>query len=274
MTNTKQIRKWFSGASLNNLDGALYLLQESEKQGSWVKGASRRVVAALGNANLAQKVGREVRHCFHYNENRDLNDAHHTIEMGLCYGGKYLEGVGAACAKLNTTSLDFGQRNIVDQAERMAADFAPVIALVKLLDRSRPARKVIFATLSPTVVKTFSDLGLSNINLASIREPEIKWEWVEGVNADGRTIRYMVGTILWPEGTKHHCSKFSAGSKTGNRQCQACGHAIKNPYNWVPVLVDDIAGTPYSLWIGRDCAKNLFGATVEGDAQYKNTEGR
>ena len=29
---------------------------------------------------------------------------------------------------------------------------------------------------------------------------------------------------------------------------------------------------PVSLWVGRDCAKNLFGCEVEGEAEYSGRE--
>jgi hypothetical protein len=39
------------------------------------------------------------------------------------------------------------------------------------------------------------------------------------------------------------------------------------PHNWVP-LVAQMAAGPASLWVGRDCAKKLFGADASGEATY------
>jgi hypothetical protein len=73
--------------------------------------------------------------------------------------------------------------------------------------------------------------------------------------------------VDWPDGTLHNKSHFNYSAN--NQQCQACGHAIQNPFNWVPILAFNTTKVPHSLWVGRDCASKLFGCKVEGDAIYK-----
>lgn len=74
--------------------------------------------------------------------------------------------------------------------------------------------------------------------------------------------------LNWPEGTQHNKSRFFQSNN--HMQCQACGHAIQKPFNWVPILAygHSEKPTPCSLWVGRDCAGKLFGCKVEGDAIY------
>lgn len=54
-------------------------------------------------------------------------------------------------------------------------------------------------------------------------------------------------------------------TSASRHQCQACGHAIKNVFNWVPLVVDSAAGVPHAMWVGKDCAQTLFGVTVKGE---------
>jgi hypothetical protein len=80
----------------------------------------------------------------------------------------------------------------------------------------------------------------------------------------GKTVRLPVGRMLWPEGTTHRESRYAHGSSN----CHACGHQIRSPYNWVPLVAQTATG-PVSLWVGRDCARNLFQAEVTGDGRYE-----
>lgn len=283
MTNLRceAILSWFKGKAQQNAGVALALLMDSEKQGFWLKGASRKVRAALTKANVADKTARNADACYKilcqsispldpaaYELAKVEREAWFKIYMGMHYGSRIVD-ILPACAILRaTTKLEFREA-IVAKAEQFARDMMPSIELMALLDSRRPARVVVFKTLSPTVLKTFSTMGMEGMNLSTVREPEIKWEWVDQMAADGTKFQVRIGTIIWPKGTRFNCSKFSMGSKTGNRQCHACGHAIKNPYNWVPVLVDNTVGVPHAILMGKDCACNLFGAEVAGDAMYQ-----
>jgi hypothetical protein len=75
-----------------------------------------------------------------------------------------------------------------------------------------------------------------------------------------------VGRVVWPEGTEHACSRFAASGS--QNQCHACGHAIRNAFNWVPLVVENAEGVPHALWVGRDCAENLFGIKATGELEY------
>lgn len=41
----------------------------------------------------------------------------------------------------------------------------------------------------------------------------------------------------------------------------------REPYNWVPLVAQTASG-PASLWVGADCARNLFNVDVSGQAEY------
>lgn len=132
---------------------------------------------------------------------------------------------------------------------------------VKALDESRNRAVFIvdLTKVSPTVRKTLDGLDL---NSETIRVCPIKYIDVTITLENGKEIVVQQGLLNWPEETRHGCSRFH--STNTNFQCQACGHAIHNMGNWVPVLVDNKAGNPHSLWVGRDCARNLFGIELKG----------
>lgn len=256
--NPHPIEKWFSGKGLDTLRTfVLPTLAEAEKLGYWPKGVSRKVKAALNKAKVAEKLGRDNR--------ERLTAFGHVICLALTYGQYEKAAQVLEAVKGVTTTRDLADHKLHEQVTAWAKAFVPVAELVALLDRSRPRPTFVLGTLSPTV---YANLGKSlDIDFTSVRSPDIEWEWVEYVDPKtGKTVRFQRGHIVWPAGTQHNKSRFF---HSGNSfQCQACGHAIHNPWNWVPLLVDGPKG-PLSLWVGRDCAGKLFGVKVDGDAQYE-----
>lgn len=133
-------------------------------------------------------------------------------------------------------------------------------AVVALNEKRNKAVFLVDPTkVSATVRKTLDGL---NLNSLTIRVCPIEYRETEVVLSNGKTVKLSLAYLVWPEGTVHGASRFH--TTNNNRQCQACGHAIKNPHNWVPVVVDNKAGVPHSIWVGRDCSKSLFGIELVG----------
>jgi hypothetical protein len=155
-------------------------------------------------------------------------------------------------------------QNVNEVIERWARANAEIAELVKLLDARRPKPSVMMGTLSPTVAANISShIGL---DVSTIQYPPSHGEWVE-FEHKGKQYCVYQAIIDWPEGTQHNKSRFF--HSTNNSQCQACGHAIQNPFNWVPILAyGRKEPTPCALWVGRDCAEKLFGCEVDGAAIY------
>lgn len=271
MAKSHPIEKWYSGKGLDTLRTyVLPTLAEAEKLGYWPKGASRKVKAALNKAKVAEKLGRENRVAWAGIGKGEWASVGQICETALTYGqfekapDILVRILGLSAAQRIPLSKEETRWGRGITAEQWARDFAPVANLVALLDRSRPRPTFVLGTLSPTV---YANLGKAlGVDFTSVRSPEIVWEWVEYVDGNGKKVRYQVGRIIWPEGTQHNKSRYY--ETDSNQQCQACGHAIRNPWNWVPLLADGPQG-PLSLWVGRDCAGKLFGVKVDGDAQYE-----
>jgi len=268
---------WFTGKSRAAVEGfVIPALVQSATDGCWQPGASRKVHAALTKVSTATvKLGKLAEGFYDAARKEEydtpeykLADSWFAIEMAFRYGNN----VGA-CQKaveiLAATKLTAEQKALVAQARAFAADLAPIWAAVSRLDATRPKPVFTALGLSPTVTKTLTEQ--LKLNVATLRMPEYVVEYVEEEVTDkhGRTSTQIkpIIVIKWPEGTRHGRSPHAFRGPNGNL-CHACGHAIKNAFNWVPFLMDDAAGVPHSMWVGRDCARNVFNVDVKGDAEY------
>lgn len=287
--------KWFSGKSLEKAKAALEMLTASVKNGAWLPGHSRTVRATLSKANLAQKLLTEkvVR-----GQHGRIGDQLENI-AGQRFQRYDMEPLGEEQEKAcnmgwslnhymyfgqlsNMSKLDFALlrkymnregndpriAKIVEAGEQFAADMAPLAQAMDQLDITRP--KPVFTSLgvSGTITDTFTDARL-DLDLSKIYYPEMVMKQVERINAKGEKYIAWVCMIIWPEGVVHGRSRF-VGTERNFDKCHSCGHAIKNPFNWVPVLINNKAGVPHSFWVGRDCAKTVFGIDVTGDLEYTN----
>ena len=261
--------EWFSGRAREAIvTSTIPALVESDKQGFWKKGAAVGARAALNKQNVAAKWAREV--------TKELGvDYQHPLYNGLTnmrygsYGRAPSMLTPEALSKLHGQSYFLTKKgtaqNVGEVIERWARANAKIAELVDLLDARRPKPVVVMSTLSPTVAANISThLG---IDVSTIQSPPSHGEWIE-LEYKGKKLHVYQVTIDWPEGTQHGKSRFFQSAK--HMQCQACGHAIQNLFNWVPLLAygHREKPTPYSLWVGRDCAAKLFGCAVEGDAIY------
>ncbi len=268
----ENILEWFSGKARDTIVAfTIPAMLESEQLGYWKKGVARRVRATLNKQNVAAKWARKVEKdfgessfgSFHLRHDHPLNEAQSRLLFGS-FGRaprllQELRTKLSASKKFSDVEMPFAQ-----DALRWAEAFAPVAELIELLDSRRPKAVVIMKTLSPTVAKTVGEhIGL---DVSTIQSPPMHGGWVDFVFKDQKMHVYEV-VIDWPEGTRHNTSRFRYSAN--NQLCQACGHAIQSPFNWVPILAYNADKEPHSLWVGRDCAGKLFGCEVDGDAIYK-----
>lgn len=262
------ILEWYSGKARDTIVSfTIPALVESEHLGYWKKGVSRRVHATLNKQNVAAKWARAVEKAFgsvqfgsfHLSHDHPLSDAQSNL-----LSGSFGLAPRLLSALRTATTLSDAEKPYAEDAIRWVRAFAPVADLVALLDSRRPGRVVVMKTLSPTVAKNVG--AYIGLDVSTIQSPPMHGEWVEFVHK-GQKVRVYEVVVDWPDGTLHNTSRFQHSAN--HEQCQACGHAIQNPFNWVPILAYDADEVPHSLWVGRDCAGKLFGCEVEGDAIYE-----
>lgn len=259
MTNLNHaaVLAFFTGKSLENATRALALLEESMAHGSWTKGSKVKVHAALSKSNLAAKVAKpfsDLSFGFEYNDPRRkaLQGVYFTLAHGRFDG-----------AKLDVSSLESesAYADLLATFRAYVAAFAPVAAALAKLDASRPVPVITAIGASPTVTATLQSLEAVKVDVCPM-----EFFQVERINAKTKKVEFVtVVKLLWPEGTLHGSSRW----QHQDDQCEACGHRISNPYNWVPLVLNATDGTPKSLWVGRDCASTLFGVELTGDLEIE-----
>lgn len=240
--------KWYKGKSLEGAKFALAQLTEAVELGYWPSGYSRSVSAKLNKMSEAKKWA--VKNIGTYSGASYTNPLYDA--WSAMFFGKF-----AAAPSFLARNWDGAESNLKATVIEWAADFDDIADAVATLDATRPKPVYFMKTLSATVL---DNVGKAmGIDLKTVQMPEIVWIKVKGLDVKGKETWSWVPDIKWPEGTKHYTSKFSCGN-----HCEACGHAIKNPFNWVPILAYTTEG-PVSLWTGKDCAENLFGCEVKNE---------
>ncbi len=249
-TKHTHILNWFKGNALEKAKDALELLAPSEEQGFWMPGASRKVRAALGKSGKAKSITSSM------DKGYNAGKAVTALYSAMRYG---------ALDKLLRITLQDATKELSDDLLEFYVDFQPIAQLLQDLDDTRPKPTFTNLGVSPTITATLQDMRM-NLNPETIRVCPIEYVpvWITDKET-GKKSRHWVAKLVWPKGTIHGASRYS--ETNDNRQCQSCGHAIKNPYNWVPILIDSKKGVPHSLWTGRDCAKSLFGIDMKGELE-------
>jgi hypothetical protein len=143
---------------------------------------------------------------------------------------------------------------------------AEVRAVSELLDEARPVPVVTTIGLSPKVTATLTEMNL-DLDLPSIKMAKIEaryrdeerfnkttgeWEYV--LLKDGTRKQETYYVVVWTDGIVHNRSRFASGA-----HCHACGKNIPSG-RFVPVeAFDKKSSKLVSMWLGCDCAKNIFG---------------
>jgi hypothetical protein len=270
--------------ALERVQQILPAIAESERAGAWLPKLSRAaravlskqpVAAAFAKANERPDNGRIRNRASDVGLLEDVCDARgerwfesklrgwrllHAMQFGSFDLAPELVQLADALAP---HTRDDAERAALARARQWAVDFTPVARLFAELDATRPKPAYEFGEISAAVRANVQDAMA--LRFETVRVPEIRWTKVQ-VERKGQLVWVWYGEVLWPEGCRHGASKFSV-SAAGHNQCQACGHAIQNGYNWCPLLLDGPGG-PASLWVGRDCARHLFGCKVGGEGMF------
>jgi hypothetical protein len=142
----------------------------------------------------------------------------------------------------------------------------------KELDASRPLPKITKIGLSPKVTKTLTECNL-DLDLPSIKMAKIDFFLVPSLtkgtrepmlDRDGKPVMERVYFVKWTPGIKHMQSRFS-----GYGGCEACGKAIPSG-RYVPVEATCKKLGLVALWLGCDCAANIFGIKDVGIAKTES----
>lgn len=258
-------RAGFTGKRLAKLDASLAVLQESLEQGAWVPRGSVKA-----NAGFYQGL-KHVRYRqtdYQGSKAAAEKDAWH-LHMTLCFGYPFQGKSLARGLELLRLDLEAGPklRKISDDVIVAWAALCLVKSLaIADLDQARPKPVLTPIGLSPKVTKTLTEMNLE-IDLPSIRPATLERRQRPRRDAKGQVMKLCNGEIMmesyyvvvWSPGIRHGESRFATGGG-----CEACGKYIPSG-RFVPIEAKDKrSGSLISLWLGCDCARNIFGIKDDG----------
>lgn len=126
------------------------------------------------------------------------------------------------------------------------------------LDTSRPLPVITEVGVSPRVTRTLDDMGMGASSYSvKLAELERREKFVDAIDKrTGKKIKKRIVwyVVVWSEDIIHNQSRFSLYSCN----CDACGKKIPSG-RFVAMELHKDNGEKLSMWVGTDCAKNLFG---------------
>lgn len=251
--------QWFSGKGKQTAWQALCRLATAAERGFWLpEDKSRSIRASLNKSNLAARFVKTAQFngVWDWQEGPEYYNRPFYRAMFSMHFGEFdsIQGfdVDAAFEKDPTAIA------VRKHVQAYKDSFTSISVTLKRLDDTRPQPVFTEIGASPTVTATLKSLGLDVLPKA--RVCPIKYEVVQ-ILYQGKIVYVQEATLLWPEGTVHGASRYHAEDS----QCEACGHGIKVVDNWVPLILDNAAGVPHALWVGRDCCRTIFGIKVTGE---------
>lgn len=263
--DTAAVLSWYTGKSLEKAKGVLGQVMACVAQGYWSPGVSRAALATLTKANVAAKAAKaveaameEIKPADYYDlpYRRSFFDAHHTLRFGhfMHVGCINIDALRGLCVTPE-------QKAALAIVEKFVRDMAPLGAATKMLDARRPPPVITSLGASPTVTATLRAANMDSDSTFAVCP--VRWEERQEIGPNGEARTVMAGVLEWPAGTQHNTSRHASGNR-----CHACGHAIRNALNWIPLVLTGADATPRSFWVGQDCAKTLFGVSMKGEAAW------
>jgi hypothetical protein len=245
-----KVSSFLNGARRAKFQRSIEILRAAEARGAWDGRESQQVGAGFYQGLVRMRVEVKFDH-----QALALEPHKHPAEMSLRFGHAYSgpipqvqHGKGRACSQVSPAVV--------------AAWFqlcSAKVALVKQLDKARPKPVVTAIGLSPKVTKTLTEMQL-DIDLPTIKPAEIERYEVQARDKNGELlfkngepVMEIHYRVKWAPGTKLNVSRFSNGGG-----CEACGKHIPSG-RFVPVQAECRKKGLIGMWLGCDCARNIFG---------------
>lgn len=245
------VRSHLSGARLAKFDRSVQVLQDSLRQGGWVKRGK-----ATASAGFYQGLSTSV-HRWEYDY---ADKAASAMFFCLAYG-RPVAPIRLRDAVKSIPDALMGRCGGAMVVLSWAELCLEVYMSIDMLDKARPLPVITEIGLSPRVTITLKEMNL-DIDLPSIKLAKIETRYRPAFGPDlkpivdpvtGQQMMEPYHVVVWTPGIKHGRSRF-AGSG-----CEACSKHIPSG-RFVPIEARDLkSGDLVSFWIGCDCAANIFG---------------
>lgn len=242
-----EVRHHLTGARRAKFDASVQVLDDSLAQGAWVTRGSIKADSGFYQglyAKLGDRIGK-------LGVDRD---SAHAFDMCFRYGDANVTAAQLAAATPKLSAVEIAWVRLCWEKRQAKAD----------LDAARPAPRVTAIGLSPKVTATITEMGL-DLDLATIRMAKLDFYETPARDRDGEPVFARDGTpvmvriyyVVWSKGIRHGLSRFA------HCDCEACGKRIPSG-RLVPVEATCRKNGLVSLWLGCDCAANIFGIKDDG----------
>lgn len=244
------VQSYLKGKKLEKFNASVQILNESLAQGGWTSRGSIKVGAGFNGI-----CSYHLRY-----EHTPEHGEDFSLMMSLNHGSRP-RPTGDAVQRLIQSDKLNAKKTPVELINAYIALLDERFSAAEFLDTCRPVPVISAIGLSPRVTATLTEMNL-DIDIPSIKLAEIGRRMIPGFMRDGSPLLDRMGNpmlvpeyfVKWTPGTKFGRSRFSYGCK-----CEACGKSIPSG-NFVAIEADDQkSGDHIGLWIGCDCAKNIFG---------------
>lgn len=260
-----KVRSALSGSRLAKFDASIAILNESLLLGGWTPRGSVKAKSGFYQGLVP-----------HLNFNKDYSQQGakgkaQDLAWGLAHTLNFGGGVNGKVDASIVQIVRNGSRDRHGELAKIKPSDDVILAWVELcaekneafelLTRARPLPTITRIGLSPKVTKTLIEMNL-DIELSSIRMAQIVTKYRLSLDDSGKPILDKKGKqilvpyqiVVWSKGIVHGASRFAIGGC-----CEACGKPIPSRM-FVPIeALDKASGKLVSMWLGCDCAKNIFG---------------
>lgn len=261
-----KVQSAMKGKRLEKFNNSIAILNESLAQEEWVKFGHKKA-----HSGFYQGLWGYVdfqRTSYSKDANGKAEEAAWHLMMTLSYGRTFCFGhdLNTAIKTLRSSKGRDGEPTKVKATDEQISAWVDLCnereKAYEFLDEARPKPILTAIQLSPKVTKTLQGMNL-DIELPSIKMAKIVAKqrqardkkgnlMFDGGILGGDPIMETYYVVEWTPGIQHNRSRFVEG-------CQACGKHIPSG-RFVPVEAKDKkSGNLISLWLGCDCADNIFG---------------
>lgn len=252
-----EVARFLNGKRLEKFQASVAALNTAAVRGAW-ESRERQKSESGFYQGISDKISVRLSRDFDVVGPNDL----HQAEMCLCFGRLYSGPIPRVYVDKSGREVPAA---VVEAWFKLCGERHE---LVKQLDAARPKPVVTAIGLSPKVTKTLTEMNL-DIDLPTIKPAEIEAYKVQThhpktfeplFEKDGVTpIMETAYRVKWSRGIKLGLSRFHSG-------CEACGKPIPSG-RYVPIEAGCKTNGRIGLWIGVDCARNIFGIKDQGIAR-------
>jgi hypothetical protein len=265
--NIAIVSGFLNGARRAKFLASIAILESSLKDDSWAKRGSVKVESGFYQGLVRCRFAKNYEA-----KNQKAQDEAWALSYCLSFGNPFR---GTDVDLAITTYLEFYKQNKlpfkvpVEVLHAWVSLCGEKAEAKTYLNGLRPKPVITPVGLSPKVTKTLKEMNL-DLELSTIKMAEIVSKQVPAIdstfkplfNSDGTRKMDTIWYVKWSKDIKLRATRF-----TSSRGCEACGRPIPSR-RFVPVEAkDQVSGQLIGMWIGCDCAKNIFGIKDIGIAK-------